>query len=79
MYPMRQPLKNCMHKGSATTAAIFSRLPGICNTMHLPETVTSLTMINQIITDAGINLDGGAESFDNQMGEHQQSLCLVYH
>ena len=45
-------------QGSATTAVLLPAA-GNMRTMHLPETVTSLTMLNQInITDAGLILDG---------------------
>lgn len=51
-------LEELYAQGSATTAVLLPAA-GNMRTMHLPETVTSLTMLNQInITDAGLILDG---------------------
>ena len=51
-------LEELYAQGSATTAVLLPEA-GILRTMHLPETVTSLTMLNQInITDVGLILDG---------------------
>ena len=45
-------------QGTSTTAVLLPAA-GNMRTMHLPETVTSLTILNQInITDAGLILDG---------------------
>ena len=51
-------LEELYAQGSATTAVLLPDA-GNLRIMHLPETVTSLTMLNQInITDAGLILDG---------------------
>ena len=51
-------LEELYAQGSATTAVLLPAA-GNMRTMHLPETVTSLTMLNQInITDTGLILDG---------------------
>lgn len=51
-------LEELYAQGSATPAVLLPAA-GNMRTMHLPETVTSLTMLNQInITDAGLILDG---------------------
>lgn len=51
-------LEELYAQGSATTAVLLPAA-GNMRTMHLPETITSLTMLNQInITDAGLILDG---------------------
>lgn len=51
-------LEELYAQDSATTAVLLPAA-GNMRTMHLPETITSLTMLNQInITDAGLILDG---------------------